>query len=188
MTPRTKALPQVEPLIWTLIAHQRVWSLRPRVFQMGRRLRREQGTAILEFAMVAMLLLTVVFGVMAIFFALYAYNVVSEAAREGTRFAIVRGSNCTRVSTAKFPSACPASSSDIQSYVQYRGYPGIDPNFMTVNTTWSATPGTTCATTACNDPGNQVQVNVIYQLPLVLPFLRSETISVSNTAQMVISQ
>jgi Flp pilus assembly protein TadG len=188
VTPSSKSRRKIDPLVahfWRFLALERACSSRSRVFQIGCRLRREQGSAIVEFAMVAVLLLTVVFGVIEICFALYAYNVVSEAAREGTRFAIVRGSACTT-----FTSACPATTTDIQSYVQYLGYPGINPDKMTVTTTWSATNAQTVCTPspACNNPRNQVQVKVTYQLPLVLPFLSSQTLSVSNTAQMVISR
>jgi hypothetical protein len=137
--------------------------------------------------MAAILLVTIVFGVIAICFALYTYNVVSEAAREGTRFAIVRGSACT-----SFASACPANTdgSDVQTYVKNLGFPGIDPSRMTVTSAYSVTTaGTTCTpSAACNNPGNQVQVTVTYQFPLVIPFVPSKTLSMSNTAQMVISQ
>jgi Flp pilus assembly protein TadG len=190
LTPQSNVRPKPEPFIRHIgrslrSARRRAGNLGSALFHGGRWVRDEQGSAILEFAMVAILLLTVVFGVIEIGLALYAYNVVSEAAREGTRFAIVRGSACT-----SFASACPASKSDIQDYVQYLGYPGIDPSRMTVNTTWSVTnAGTTCSPSpSCNNPGNQVQVQVTYKLPLVLPFLSSQTLSVSNTAQMVISQ
>jgi TadE-like protein len=136
--------------------------------------------------MAAILLLTVVFGVMTLCYALYCYNVVSEAAREGTRFAIVRGYTCTG-----FPSACPAATdgTDTQTYVKYLGFPGINPSNMAVSSVYTSTNGVACSpSTACNNPGNQVKVTVTYKLPFVLPFKFAETLSVSNSAEMVISQ
>jgi Flp pilus assembly protein TadG len=186
MSSGSKSPRQVRRIVcWTLFARQRAYKLRSIFLQSRPGLHIEEGSAIVEFAMAAILLLTVVFGVIAICFALYTYNVVSEAAREGTRYAIVRGSSCN-----SFASACPASQTDIQDYVQYLGFPGIDPNSMTVTANWSpTTAGLTCTPSAtCNNPGNQVQVTVTYQFPLVIPFVPSQTLSMSNSAQMVISQ
>jgi Flp pilus assembly protein TadG len=144
----------------------------------------ERGDTIVEFATGALILFTVLFGIMAMALALYSYNVVSELAREGTRYAIVRGAKC------HFTSACPASNTDIQTYLQNVGFPGINPNSVTTVTSWSAYPvGTLCAPSlSCNNPGNQVKVTVSYQFPLVIPFVPSRTLSMSSTAEMVISQ
>ncbi len=137
-----------------------------------------------EFAMASSLLFAVVFGVIAIGYALYSYNVVSEAAREATRFAIVRGSACT-----SFTSACPAAASDVQTFVQDLGFPGINSQSITATTTWPTTgPSCTPSVTPCNNPGNLVEVTVSYQFPLVIPFMSSQTLTMSSTSMMVISQ
>jgi Flp pilus assembly protein TadG len=145
--------------------------------------RDERGDATVEFALGASLLFMVVVGIMAMAFALYSYNVVSESAREGTRYAIVRGAKCT-----SFGTACPATAANIQTYVQNL-FPGINPNKLTSVTTWSSTSGGACSPSAsCNNPGNQVTVTVNYQFPLVIPFVPKRTLSMSSTAEMVISQ
>jgi Flp pilus assembly protein TadG len=154
---------------------------------MTRRLcaRGEQGSALLEMALSAIVLFAIVFGLMEGCLMLYTYHFVSEAAREGTRFAIVRGSSCI-----DFPAPCPANqSSDIQTYIQNLNLPGIRPAAMTVTTIWPTT-GTSCtpSVTPCNNPGNLVQVTVNYQFPLVVPFLRSTTVAMSSSSEMVISQ
>lgn len=145
---------------------------------------REQGSTVVEMALVSVILLTMLFGMMEVSLALYTYHFISEAAREATRYAIVRGSSCS------FPTACPATQQDIQTYVQGLGYPGIDPNLMTVNAVWSAYPaGGTCTPLAsCNNPGNMVQVTVNYQYALVIPFIPTNSFNMSSTSQMVISQ
>ncbi len=150
-----------------------------------RRIRNEQGSAMVEMALSLVILLTMLFGIMEMSLVLYAYHYISEAAREGTRYAIVRGESCMG-----FATACPASSADIQNYVQSLEYPGINPQQMTVTTAWSAYPaGGTCVPSAgCNNPGNQVQVTVNYAYPLAIPFLPATTINMSSTSQMVISQ
>jgi Flp pilus assembly protein TadG len=158
--------------------------LRPPATRSRSGLRGERGSSSVEFALGASLLFMVVFGIIAMMFALYSYNVVSESAREGSRYAIVRGSAC------HFASACPASQADIQTYVKNLGFPAINPNQLTAATAWAAYPaGGTCTPNAgCNNPGNQVTVTVSYQFPVVIPFVPNRTLSMSSTAAMVISQ
>jgi Flp pilus assembly protein TadG len=126
-----------------------------------------------------------VLGIMQIGWALYTYHFVSEAAREGTRYAIVRGSSC-----AAAGSLCTeASQANIQSYIQNQGYLGINSNNMTVTATWPTT-GAACtpSVTPCNNPGNLVQVTVAYKFTLSIPFVKASTINMASTSEMVISQ
>src|ERR1022692_4089309 len=83
--------------------------------------RSERGQSIVETVLCMIILLTMLFGIIQAGLALYSYHFIAEAAREGTRYAIVRGSACT-----SFASACPASATDIQNYVTGLGFPGID--------------------------------------------------------------
>lgn len=50
----------------------------------------EDGSSILETAMSALIFLTFIFGTMEIALAAYTYHTISESAREGTRYAVVR--------------------------------------------------------------------------------------------------
>jgi Flp pilus assembly protein TadG len=146
----------------------------------------EHGSASVEFAASASVLFLTLIGLMNICMAIYSYHYVSEAAREGARFAIVRGSACT-----SFASACPAASSDVQTYVQSLGYPGIVSSNVIVTTTWTAYPtGTPCApsTSPCNNPGDLARVKVSYAYPLSIPFWPSKTYTMTSTCAMVISQ
>jgi Flp pilus assembly protein TadG len=147
-------------------------------------LRGERGTSTVEFALGAALLFMSVVGIMSMAFALYSYNVVSESAREGARYAIVRGSSC------HFATACPATAANIQTYVQGLGFPGINTKNLTAATAWAAYPtGGACTPNAgCDNPGNQVTVTVSYSFPVVIPFVPHRTLSMSSTAAMVISQ
>jgi Flp pilus assembly protein TadG len=156
--------------------------------QEQRRARGEEGSAVLETALSAIILLTFLFGIMETGLALYSYHFISEAAREGTRYAIVRGSSC--VTGVSFPSACPAAVSDIQSYVKTLGFPGINPSNMTVAVAYAGYPaGATCTPLAnCTNPGNMVTVTVQYNFPLNVPFISAHTYAMSSTAAMVISQ
>lgn len=153
--------------------------LRPSTFRNG-----ETGSSLVETALSIMLLLTVMFGVIEISLATYTYHFISEAAREGTRYAIVRGNTCSG-----FSSACPASKDDIKTYVKGLGFPGIDPSKMTVTVSYAAFPaGTNCSPSAtCNNAGNIVTIQVQYAFPFSVPFVSASTFNMSSTSQMVIA-
>lgn len=156
-----------------------------------RKYRDERGNTLVETALSVTILLGLIFGSMEMFMALYSYHYVSYAAREASRWAMVRGSQC-RYDSATMPD-CGALQSDIQTYVQGMDYPGINSNNITVTANWALpsastpTTWTTCAT-QCNAPGNTVTVNVTYAFPLNLPFFQSTTLNMSSTSSMVITQ
>lgn len=143
----------------------------------------QEGAAMVEFALSALILLSLVFGVMIICTALYTYNAISEIAREGSRYAIVRGSACNSFSD------CNVTSAQVQSYMRNIGFPGINPANLTATASWPTT-GISCtpSVSPCNNPGNLVAVTVNYQFGLNLPFVSSQTLSMTSTSEMVISQ
>lgn len=170
----------------------RLWLLRATVrgetMERGcRGLSGDEGQSLVEFALIFAALFAMLFGIFELCLASYTYHYVSESAREGTRYAVVRGSSC-----ALMPD-CNATAAQIQTYVQGLGYPGINSTNMTVTTNWLS-PGvgplnpTACSTGPCNAPGNLVHVQVNYAFPLRIPFWGSSTINISSTSQMVISQ
>jgi hypothetical protein len=110
----------------------------------GRRAKiHEEGATLVEMALSASVLFVLLFGIIEVCMALYAYNFVSEAAREATRYAVVRGPNSCLISPT-FPacnlnpltygngagtsytpstSTTPSASDPIQSYVSSLGLP-----------------------------------------------------------------
>lgn len=168
--------------------------------------RDEEGATLVEIAIAISILFAMLFGFIEVSLALYNYHFVSDAAREATRFAMVRGSTCsTNVSTA-FCSptdgqSAGATNNDIQTYVQGLGFPFA--NSLTTSTTWYApatsnpTTWTACAT-QCNNPANfdmvQVTVTNNYSLPLphfaggLLGSWTQSTIRISSTSSRVIAQ
>jgi len=146
----------------------------------------ESGSAIVEFGVSAAVLLLVVFGIVQCAMALYVYNYVGDAARAGTRYAIVRGGSCTGMPD------CDAQQSDIQTYLRGIQYPGINSSNLNVTVTWYSastsepTTWTACAG-QCNAPGNAVQVQVSYAFPLNIPFWKNGAITMQSSSQMVIS-
>ncbi len=147
----------------------------------------EEGATLVEMALVCIVMIAIFFGIFEFSLGFYTYNFISQAAREGSRYAIVRGSqSCQNTPTL---SACNAKQADIQAYVQGLTYPGVDPTKLVVTATWPTT-GASCfpSATPCNNPGNLVQLTVTYPFPLSIPFWRSTTVNISSTSSMVISQ
>jgi Flp pilus assembly protein TadG len=144
-------------------------------------------------ALALTILLPFIFGILEVSLAAYSYHSISEAAREATRYAIVRGStfttDCTGVSFAICTAQGGNNTGDITTYVQNRSLPGIDPSKMTVNSTWLTSAGAACGTTdLCKAPGNFVQVTVAYNFPLSIPFIPAANIPMTSTSVMLISQ
>jgi len=149
--------------------------------------REDAGSALVEFAVCATILFSLTFGILTSCLALYSYHFISHAAREGTRYAIVRGSNCS--TNGNFTTDCPiATSAAVQTYVRSLTLPGVPASFLTATTTWSVN-GTSWSSTPTNfnAPGDIVKVTVNYSLPVAVPFVSTRTLSMTSTAQMIIA-
>jgi Flp pilus assembly protein TadG len=146
--------------------------------------RSEDGQAAVEFGLGASVLMMVLIGAMKMCLGIYTYHFIAEAAREGTRYAMVRGTSCNSISPGL--SACPASTDDIANYVKGLGYPGIDASKMSVSTTYMTYPAG--ISTSAATPGNVVALTVQYQFPLSIPFMTNKTYTMQSTSKMVISQ
>jgi Flp pilus assembly protein TadG len=142
-----------------------------------RQLRGEQGNALVEFALAVSVLLTLLFGIIDIGRALYAYDWLYNGARQATRWAMVRGSSCNSLLPG-----CPlgANGADIQNYVTNNlpaGWgsaldtTGIDTSAVSVTSKCFAADSAggppPCA------PTGYVQVQVTYQFHFITPFLSS---------------
>jgi Flp pilus assembly protein TadG len=99
----------------------------------------EQGSVMIEAALVFSLLLTIMVGLADFGRYLLAYHFVAFAAHEATRYAEVHGSTSKQ----------PATAESIEAYVK-RMAMGVDPASLRVRTAW--TPN--------NDPGGTVRVEV----------------------------
>jgi Flp pilus assembly protein TadG len=163
--------------------------------------REERGSALVEFAMTALILMLLLFGVLEWMYAMYAYHFTTYAAQQGTRFAMVRGytwsknatTSCSTSAPPNFtmPYDCTASSTDIQNYVQSLANGGINPSNVTINTTNSYVwPGTTPDGATCaqiNGQGCLVKVTVSYSFSF-LPFLKVSSLPIAATSEKVIMQ
>lgn len=154
--------------------------------------RDDAGSSLVEYALACTIFFAMLIGVFQMCFAFYTLEYISDAAREGSRYAMVRGSmSCTN--TPNLPN-CNATEAQVQNYVKGLSYPGIRPERLTISTTWSTvsttqpTTWSACTTGICNVPGNLVTVTASYAYPLSVPFVPKLSFTLKSKSQMVISQ
>ncbi|HUX44804.1 MAG TPA: TadE family protein [Terracidiphilus sp.] len=149
----------------------------------------EEGSALVEFALSACMLMTIQVVLIAVSMIVYSYTFVSDAAREATRYAMVRGLSLNNPCTAPGYATCIAQNDDIQSYVRGLHLPGIAPENLTVTTDWLTSVGAECGTQdSCKAPGNLVHVTVAYAYPVTLGFGTSKSFTMTSRSQSVIVQ
>jgi Flp pilus assembly protein TadG len=173
---------------------------RPRVFRRAASLRhqlgsREEGSGLVEYGLICIVFLTMLFGIIDFGRALYAYHFVSNAAREATRYAAVRGSTCTDDGSCTNDGNCTsfATTTCIPTYVSSIAPPGIDTSQLTTSAC-GVQGGSECAesvptgcSTTVNAPGCTAGVQVSYNFSFLFPFVRSKSITLSSTSEMVIA-
>jgi Flp pilus assembly protein TadG len=157
----------------------------------------DEGSSLVEMALSCLILIPVLFGIIQLTFALYCYHYAADAAREATRFAVVRGGNCHQYMNDAYCSPTDggqngATSNDIAQFVKTLGYPYSASASTSVQwcTTDGSTPATwtSCSTTQNNGVGNQVRVTVTYAYPLVVPFMGSQSLNMGSVSSMTIVQ
>ena len=142
-----------------------LWSARSRgTWVFGFRSRCQRGASLVEFALVAVLFFLLIFGIVEFGRAVWAYGVVAHSAREGVRYAIVRGRESGRAATITY----------VENYVRSRAAP-----LTPVNVTTSWIPD--------KEPGSEVQVRAQYNFTSLVPGLLPYSVILSSTSKMVIS-
>jgi len=146
----------------------------------------ERGAYMVEFAFTATVLLLLLFGIIEFGRVLYTYHTVSNAARIGSRWAMVRGAGCSVLDH------CSATSDDISAYVR-SVVPMVDSNSMTVTASWTTTtnPNDDCTVSdpsGNNGTGHVVCVTVSYPFNFAVPLVSTSALTLSSTSRMAISQ
>jgi len=95
------------------------------------RRRRQKGNSLIEFTMVGIPLMFVIISTFEMSRAMWTYETLAYAVKEGTRYAAVHGENC-----AVSPNNCAVKVSDIAGVVQAAGI-GLDPGLLQVTLTGS---------------------------------------------------
>ncbi len=165
----------------------------------SRQRRAKTGATLVEFAIICILFLTIMFGISAFGHALYAYHFVSHAAKEASRYAAVRGSTCGSDSSCVAANSAsgiagPTTAADVQQFVRNAAPPGIYPAQITTTipcgvagtARCAASPVALCNATV-NAPGCTVQIQVSYSFSFLFPLVHNGPVTVSSTSQMVIA-
>lgn len=152
--------------------------------------REDAAAAKIEFALSAMVLLMVLFGVMEVARAGYCFHFVSYAAQQGTRYATVRGASWGTSCSSATSVGCTASQANVQSFIQGLAVPGITAGNITVTPSW---PGKTLSgsTTGCSNAksaGCLVQVKVSYSFNFIMAYMPQSAIRFTGTSEAVIQR
>ena len=110
-------------------------------------LRDRRGSAAVEFAIVAPVLIALTIGIIDVGRLVWSASALNHLAQETTRYASVRGAS----------SLIPATQSELQTYIADRLI-AMDSNDLTVAVTWSPN----------NLPGGTVQVQLDFQFTFLL--------------------
>ena len=135
-----------------------------------------RGSSLPETVIVIGVLMFLLLGIIDFGRALYTYSFVAQLARQGARWAMVRGTDCTVLND------CSATQAEVQSYVQ---------SLSEGATVASNITATYTSPSGCGNPpyapGCTIAVTVTYPFNFMFPFLPSSTINMSSAAEMVIS-
>ncbi len=133
---------------------------------MNSRPRHERGETLIEFALTLVVYLMTILGTMQFGLGIWHYNLVSNLAQEGARWASVRGTTS---------GAQKATAAEVQSYVQSRA---LDLN---VSVTTSADPSSL-------DPGSTVTVTVQHTFAPLTRIVPMSTLNLVGRAQMTMAR
>ena len=129
---------------------------------------KERGETLVEFAFASLIFFTVIFGVLQFGIAIWNYNLISDLAQEGARYAAVHGKD----------SGSAVTTATVQQYVRDRAY-----GLSTAVT----------ATTPAGEPkdliaGSTVSVRVAYTLSAGGGVLPTWSIPITSTAHMTVTR
>jgi len=148
-----------------------------------RLLRRQSGATLIEFAISLSTMLMFVFVLLETCIAIYTYAMVSDCAKEASRWAVTRGSTCQTSSST----SCTATATTINAHATGMGFPNPAGGTMTFpNTLFPVVGGSCTANTPA--PGCQVKVTINYTMPIKLPFVPTNSLSWSTSSEMYILQ
>jgi Flp pilus assembly protein TadG len=137
----------------------------------------EQGSSLIEFSLVALIFIVLLFGVVEMGRMVLVYTSIANAARAGARYAIVHGADRTG-SGVDGPSG-PGSTTQVQTVVQNFASVGLlDTSKLTITVSYA---------NGLNSVGSPVSVTVTYPYdPLVTYFNSLLSTTMATTSQGVI--
>jgi Flp pilus assembly protein TadG len=143
----------------------------------------EDGQTLIEMAITLPIMFALIFCFMELCLVFYTYDMISESAREGAQYAMLRSTDCV-TNNAGVSVPCTATSTQVNTYVSHLGWPNIAGGTITPATTYiQVSPNA-----AGNIPGNYVNVAVTYVFPIKMPFVSKNSITLKSSSQMYIIQ
>ena len=146
---------------------------RPRIIRRG-----ETGQAMVEFSMLGIVLFIMIFGMIDAGRAVWNYNTLSQATREGTRYAIVHGADSSNPSgpdSANF--TAPSDDVMVRQTIEKFGA-GLNPDRLTVESEWLD---------GSNARGNSVKVTSSYDYQPMFNFFGALSFTLSSSSTMEIT-
>ncbi len=137
---------------------------------LNRRRWRERGQALVEFALVGFVFFLIVFGTIDVGRAVWNYNTLSEAVREGGRYAIVHGENSDE------PAGPGADAKVIEAAEKFAG--GLNTSQLTVTAEWPD---------GDNGLGDRVKVKGEYTYEPIFSFWGAPSFTMSSSTTMEIT-
>lgn len=130
----------------------------------------ERGQSLVEASLAVFIFIILVMGTIDVGRAVWNYNTLAQATREGTRYAIVHGSDSSDPSS-------PDDDQAIKDVVEKYGA-GLSSDSLTVTTDWPD---------GGNAPGNHVTVTSEYTFTPIFNFLGAISIDMSSSSTMEIT-
>lgn len=113
----------------------------------------QRGQAAVEFALVTVFLVLLLVGILEMTMFVYTYSALSDAAKEGVRYAIVHGSSATSAAGPGAQANCVNSGAVVASVQSFAALSLHSASNMSINV---------CYPDGNNSPGSGVQVNLSY--------------------------
>jgi Flp pilus assembly protein TadG len=167
-------------------------------------LRDQRGGSLVEYALVTTMFTAIIMGMLGFGQALYTYHFVSHAAREGARYAAVRGNTCGSDNSCTANNSAtgitgPTDNADVTAFVRNMAPPGINSTGVTVNTCGTAGDAACANDTqqfctaafgtyaaAPNWPGCVVQVQVQYTYNFIVPLVYNKAVKMTSSSDLII--
>jgi Flp pilus assembly protein TadG len=140
----------------------------------GSRAQGHRGQTVVEFALVVPVFLLLVFGVLDFGRAVYEYNTIVNAARQGARYGIINFTDGPGIKAAAKAAAGPLGIADANITIRCFAY--------------GSSSGSVTQTCTTVTPGDQISVQVDYAYTsLMSTFLKvAPTINLTSTSRMIV--
>lgn len=138
----------------------------------------ERSQALVEFAFVGIIFFLLIFGFVDVGRAVWNYNTLAQATREGTRYAIVHGANApTPVGPGTGSYTAPSTDTNVTQQVeQYAA--GLNPSRVTVESQWLD---------GNNSFGSRVKVTTNYTYEPLFNFFGIVSFAMHSSSTMTIT-